>query len=255
MPLLSNRLNPRVIKEPRLDVCKPVQVKPEPLAPPEVKQGPSQEEETFLTQARQEAARLLAEVRREGEDILAAARGEAEKIKEQAYAEGFQKGYREAVAKAQAEAGEIRSQAKELLAQARRLKAEIIQESEEELVSLALALAEKIIQHQIEVNPETIRALAREVCRRVYQSEKIYFFVHPDDVPTLQAHKEELKREFGQAVEMRVIGDMAVARGGCRVETEKGEIDATVEGQFAALRAALAPLFPTPNKNKESEST
>ena len=38
---------------------------------------------------------------------------------------------------------------------------------------------------------------------------------------------------------MQIIADPAVERGGCWLETEQGEVDATVDGRLARLAAAL----------------
>ena len=39
---------------------------------------------------------------------------------------------------------------------------------------------------------------------------------------------------------LSIDADAAISRGGCRVDSELGDVDATIESQLAAIRQALA---------------
>jgi flagellar biosynthesis/type III secretory pathway protein FliH len=62
--------------------------------------------------------------------------------------------------------------------------------------------------------------------------------VHPDQAEAVRAR---LAGHGVQAPAIEVRGDAACVPDGCRLETEHGCIDASLEGQLARLEQAWAP--------------
>lgn len=190
-----------------------------------------------LEEARQQA---LDRARQEAEALLAAARAEQEKIRQQAYQEGWQQGRQEALQAAAADAEEIRKQARQVLHAAHEASTSLIQESEADLVELALAIAGRIVQTQISVAPATVVEIARAAVREACRSQHFTIFAPPGAVELLHQQVGQLLAEVDPQSKMQIIADPALSEGSCRVETEDVIVDATLDGQLENLRQVLA---------------
>jgi len=193
----------------------------------------------LLKQATLEAAEIRDKALVEAGNILAEAEEQAEKLKTKAYEEAFQQGYRAALEKAQKEAEKLRIEAKAVVAEANRLHAEIIGSSEKEIIGLAIRVAEKIIHHQLENNPEIVLYLTREACLPFSRSKNILIFANPADVETLRNALEHLSDDLNRHANLNILVDAGIPVGGCRVETENGQAEVTVEGKLVELKSLL----------------
>lgn len=219
MPLFFNL---KVVKREALEPDGFVEVSP-PLFSLPLEKAPSPEEEIERAAA-EERERLLAEARRE-----------AEEIRKKAYAEGFRQGWEEGRKKAEAKLAEEEKRLAALKEEFWRLREEVLRESEPEIVALAVTVAEKLLKQELTLAPEKVRAMVRAACREASAQKKAVLFVSPEDLPVLERYKEELKREFRPEVELYFAVDPGIARGGCRVETDLGEVDATLESQLKEI--------------------
>lgn len=153
-------------------------------------------------------------------------------INQQAYRQGYDAGYAQGAARAAAEARRLAH----LVDSARQDIAGLEQRIAEDLVRLALTLARTLVREALAVHPEIISAIVRESVADVPPfAQGIRLRLHPDDAALLRTH---LVQELGEAWTM--VEDPAVLRGGCRIETAAGDVDATLETRWQKLTAALA---------------
>jgi len=64
--------------------------------------------------------------------------------------------------------------------------------------------------------------------------------VHPDAVAVAQAALQELACEFGIGTLARVVADESLPKDGCVLESELGTVDASLDTQLNAIRAAIS---------------
>jgi flagellar biosynthesis/type III secretory pathway protein FliH len=100
--------------------------------------------------------------------------------------------------------------------------------SDQDVITLAAAIARRLVEAELSVAPERIREIARSVLARVPRATRIEVRANPDDVEALAPLKVE------------VVADRAIARGGCVVRTDLGDLDARIETRVDALLAAIA---------------
>jgi flagellar biosynthesis/type III secretory pathway protein FliH len=62
---------------------------------------------------------------------------------------------------------------------------------------------------------------------------------HPADVAVMEKNRATLVKELSELNEIEIVADARQKRGGCIVESEIGEIDATLDTQLDALQKAL----------------
>jgi len=175
--------------------------------------------------------------------VLELARIEADEIRKRAYEEGWQQGYREGFEQARHEAGKLREAARSVLREAEELRRRTLDDLSPEIRTLAVAIAEKLVAGELEQNPETITAVAREALEAVRERESVVLYVHPSHAATLREAVPKLKSALlSEGAALRVIGDAGLDRGGCLVETEQGLVDATTEVRWREVLRALELL-------------
>jgi len=108
---------------------------------------------------------------------------------------------------------------------------------------LAAKMAEKIVGHAVEVEPEALTAIAAQaLAASRARAGLIKLRVNPDDRAALERDhaRRALLARFEGGVELEIVADPAVGRGGCVVETATVRLDARLETQIAALERAVA---------------
>jgi flagellar assembly protein FliH len=163
------------------------------------------------------------------------AKEDAERVKminQRAYREGYEAGYAKGAAQAAAEAARLAG----LVDSARQEMTGLEQGVAGDLVRLALTLARSLVREALAVRPEIIEAIVRESVRDVPPfGQSMRLRLHPDDAVLLAEH---MSKELG--ADWSIVEDPAMSRGGCRIESSAGEIDASMETRWQKLCAALA---------------
>ena len=164
-----------------------------------------------------------------------AAVDEVQQAAEAAYADGVAAG-REAATRELVMEGETFAKA---IMELERFRASLVERHQEELLSLALGIARKVVQRELAENPEHWLGMIREAVRHALDREKIRIRVGSvlhrfllEQLPALRAMLEDVK-------EMELVEDATLAENGCILESQFGDLDLGVDSQIGAIRAAL----------------
>ena len=114
------------------------------------------------------------------------------------------------------------------------LRQTLIQETEREMVQLALTLARRVVHREVSLDPELAAALAHVALERLGTNTPATIRLNPEDYTVVT---RDGARWGGQTV--TVVPDPSISRGGCLVESAFGSVDATIERQFDELSRAL----------------
>jgi len=114
------------------------------------------------------------------------------------------------------------------------LRQTLIQETEREMVQLALTLARRVVHREVSLDPELAAALAHVALERLGTNTPATIRLNPEDYTVVT---QDGARWGGQTV--TVVPDPSISRGGCLVESAFGSVDATIERQFDELSRAL----------------
>jgi len=212
---------------------------------PSGEEGFSEEEspEKLLAAAKAQAEKILEEARAEREALLAAATNEAQQIKAEAEQRGFEEGYAAGEAAVRKEwAGHLEN-ALALLNEAEMLRADRIVGSEQELLRLAVAIAEKIVGKELRTDSQAIQAMIRTALQKVAGAGRIKVRLHPDDLERLTAEDGlDFDEIFNEPKPIIFEADSAIKGGGCFVETEIGNVDARVKVQCERIVTELLKI-------------
>lgn len=112
-------------------------------------------------------------------------------------------------------------------------------EIEKEMVQLALGVARKIVGREVQTDVEVVAGIVREAVNRVEHAEQITIRMNPGDMQRLAELKPRLLEQLAEAGRARFEADAAISSGGCRVESDSGDIDARVEQRFKVVEEAF----------------
>jgi flagellar assembly protein FliH len=182
---------------------------------------------------------------RRGEDLslLEQAKTEAHYIKEQAREAGFQEGLRQAEKSLDG--------IWELLENLQTAHQQALANSVEQIVPIAIEIAEKIIKTEVACDKTLLIAIAKDLLSKVDRTQKtVVFKVNPAEVALL---KDEIERHPSWRMNDRDIlveEDGSVAQGSCVLETAGGQIDANFHTQLKTVRKLLGLPEKAPSSNK-----
>jgi flagellar assembly protein FliH len=157
---------------------------------------------------------------------------EIERIHQQAWQEGYTAGLREGRAQGEHDARRMHA----LLVNFREALARFEGEMAEEILALALEVARQMVRRTLSQEPERVLDVVREAIESLPElTEHPVLVLNPEDANLV---RQMLAYEYQESV-WRVIEDPHMARGGCRIETAEGELDATVETRWKRIVSAL----------------
>lgn len=155
-----------------------------------------------------------------------------EDIQRQSQQEGFDAGYREGTARAQAEGAKLAA----MVAAFDRDFAQLDEIVAAKVLSLALTVARSMLRTALDVRPELLLPAVREAVAEIpAQSTHKRLHLHPEDAKIVRAHAADLI----QPGAWQLVEDPKLTRGGCRLRTGLGEIDATLETRWHRVLAAI----------------
>ena len=118
----------------------------------------------------------------------------------------------------------------------------IYEHAAEETVKLALAISEKVINHEVRVDPGMMLSLVRKAVQKIKESQPIRIKIHPMDFEALKQAGLDTPGLESTCKGFAFQADAALGRGDCLVETRQGHIDAGIHHQLALIEEAFASL-------------
>jgi flagellar biosynthesis/type III secretory pathway protein FliH len=165
----------------------------------------------------------------------------------QAYQKGFTDGKAEGLVEGQNKGFEqgaqkikpLLSSVEEALIQLNKIREETYEQIEKEVVELALAIAQKVICHEITTDRETVVCVAREALAKVDDPGKIKIKMSPADLQFINETKDQLSNLISDIDNVTLEAEDSIQSGGCVIETDLGEIDARIEKQLQAVEESF----------------
>lgn len=154
-----------------------------------------------------------------------------------AYESGRADGLREAAAQTSVDAQHFAA----LTESVRRQSTEMNHVLTDEILGVALAVAQQMTRRALAANADAVIAVIREALSRVLQpAAQATMTLNPADAALVQAQLGETLA----AGSWRVIEDANVTRGGCMLHTLESELDATVETRWRRISSAIGQDTP-----------
>lgn len=195
---------------------------------------------------------LLDEIRQQATQMVAKAQAEADQIRRKAHEDGYRTGLAAAQKSANDSAATtLQQQITQHVSQARpiieqtiagisRAKQEWLSHWEAEAVGLATGIAQRVIRRELSHKPEITTAFVREALELAAGSQRVKLHLNPTDFNVLREQVEQLASHINKLATTEVVADPAISPGGCQVTTEYGMIDQQIETQLKRIEEELA---------------
>lgn len=123
----------------------------------------------------------------------------------------------------------------------RKCRESLIAHFEKASVELAIAIAGKIVCHEVSVNKKTIVDVLKKAVKETDGGEILKIKINPSDLQFI----EELGFSLSdlKAEDATFEGDSAVPSGGCLIQTDFGCVDSIIAHQLEAVAEALREKF------------
>lgn len=167
-----------------------------------------------------------------------------ENLEESAYTEGIIKGEKAGIESERKRLQTIFDTFDKAITELGKLREDLYFNVERGAVELALAIAEKVVSHEVSVNEETILGVLKGALEKVIDQEKIKIRINKLDLEFINESGCQISRLTDNIKDVIVEGDDTIPRGGCVIETGFGSIDARIESQLQAVGDLLRSEMP-----------
>ena len=160
-----------------------------------------------------------------------------EQLQQKASAEGHAEGYAAGRAAVQEEVRRLQL----LMQSADTHWHQLHEAAANQVLNLALELSRHILRQEITTRPEIILPIVHEALETLTDNgSHAQLLLHPNDAKLVREHlADDLKQG-----NWKVIEDPRLSPGGCRISTNHGEIDATLEKRWERVIAPLGRSLP-----------
>ena len=208
------------------------------------------EAQSLRRQAEDEAEKIIAEAREKAQmierDSLAAFENERKEAEERGRIAGREVGFTEG----KEEVSRLVQRTQVILERAQDKRAEILAETEQQIIDLVLLISRKVIKIISENQRNVVVSNVVQALRKVKGRGNIIIKVNILDVKLTTEHKKEFIDMVEGAKSVRIVEDTTVDPGGCVIETDFGEIDARISSQLSELEQKILEISPIKSRAK-----
>ena len=193
----------------------------------------------LISAAQDEVGLMLQDAREEALTLVRETERQAEAIRETARTEGRREGLAQAARETEDILRDGQNQIDALLAKGAQEHTALLDGMEPRIYGLALEIAEKILQLELDRNDEAFMSMLHNALENVRAESSV----------TLRVNLREYERFFGERqiklytsrgqMDAEVVIDPLVEQDGLMIETESGTIDAGAKAQLEQIRAGL----------------
>jgi flagellar assembly protein FliH len=156
-------------------------------------------------------------------------------VYERGFAAGEQAG-RDAVSK---ELESTRRALGALISELASLQTTIPADHENDLITLAFAVAERIVGEELPRHPQATAAYIRDAAAALGRADRIVIKVHPSDLERLTREIRTLEPRTGPEFVLRFEADPRLRPGECIAETTRQSVDARISSQLGAIERQI----------------
>jgi flagellar assembly protein FliH len=169
------------------------------------------------------------------DDVPAVSQQRLATLEREAFAKGYEQGERAGTEAAGKRGEAMLRRLSDTLTELTSLRASMIRQTENQIVELALAVARRVVHREISLDRNLLIAIVRVALDRLGESAHVTVRLHPEEFEATGAARVA---EFAGS-DITFVPDARVGRGGCRVESDMGMLDASVDAQIQEIARAL----------------
>ncbi len=165
---------------------------------------------------------------------------EASEIEREAYERGFIAGEEAGHALGLKKVEHTRKLLSEMIAEMNQLQMEIVKAAEQDILAIALAVAQRILGDETHSDRERLLKNIHEAIKKVGQSDKIIIRLSPQDIDQIVQESDALSRLVKQEGKIKFEADNTLISGECIVDGQERMVDARFKSQVAVFIDAFS---------------
>ena len=201
-------------------------------------------------EAEEEASKVVAEAEKRVAELEASAASKVEAAEREAAKKGREEGREEGYKEGQAEVERLVGRLHVILDRAMDKRAEILAETETQVVELVLLVAKKVVKVISENQKSVVVQNIQQALRKLKTKSDVIVRVNIADLQLATEHVKDFVAMAENAKKLQIVEDGTVDRGGCVIETDFGEIDARIASQLSELEEKILDVAPIKARGK-----
>ena len=202
------------------------------------------EAQSLKRQAQDDADIIITEANEKAKLIEADTRTAFEAERKEAEEQGRSAGREAGFVEGKAEVERLINRTQTVLERAQDKRAEILEQTEQEIISLVLLIARKVIKVISENQKSVVISNVVQALRKVKGRGNILIRVNMADLKLSTDHIKDFISLVEGAKSIQVVEDSSIDEGGCVIETDFGEIDARIASQLSELETKILEISP-----------
>ena len=161
------------------------------------------------------------------------------KIYKVAHKEGYQDGKDEALVKAEDNIVRVADITREFVD----MHKKILRKFENEILSLSLLIASKVLMKEIQEDPTFLAANLKMLTDELDEKGKIKIYMHPDDYEFMKAKEDFFSDKFTEGSFFGFELDEQLTPGNVNIETDFYYIDLDLNNRFESIRKDIYKIY------------
>ena len=248
MKVMIYKKDKKVISSKNISIGKRVELNP--FNSTQNLQKKAEDIEKHLLQVESQHNQILEQLEFEKNRIIEDTKNLSEQIEKDAYqkgyeegqANGYEDGYKEAydenIEKARFESEAILQEANQTLLQANQLMEKYMKENKNNIINLALSIAEQVLREKFE-STDSMNTLVEKAILEYGAKKSIVIKVNPLYKEELENKAKSLKEIHNVTDDIFILGYEGIEKGNVIIETEKGSITSGIDTVLDTLRKEL----------------
>lgn len=196
-----------------------------------------QQAESIIKQAQSDASAMIEKAKQAAVGILEGARTEG---LQSGHDEGFKQGLEKGLEQFKQTTKHSLENLSQIIEEVILQREKIIKNTEKDIVDMAFAIAEKVIDAEIQGDNDAVASSVKKALGKVVSDSRIKLKIAPQDYEAIKDNIDVIAGKSGVSCAIDVVADSNISPGGCLVDTDAGRIDVRISAQLEELRNSLA---------------
>jgi flagellar assembly protein FliH len=175
--------------------------------------------------------------------IINKAHADAARIEQDAYQKGYEQGQKDGEAAGRQRFEAVIQQFNALFQTIQKKTLKVDQVYQQNIIELIKVMVRRLVDHEISVNPEVIRACLESALGFVVENARVKIHLSPADYRNFSEFGINIPGVLEGGSRIQLVEDASITAGGCLLSSDYGDVDATVGSRCASLFEVLEDAF------------
>ena len=202
------------------------------------------EVDSLRNAAREQSEETLAEAEQKAKEIEEESRLNVSRIEAKALEKGKAEGREGGYKAGQNEVKHLIDSLHSIITKAIGIRSEIIRDSETQIIDLVLLIARKVVKVISENQQKVVVNNVLEALKKLKSKGEVIIRINPADLEITTKHKKGFLEMVEAVQAITLLEDSSIAKGGCVIDTDFGNIDARISSQLHEIEERIMELMP-----------